>query len=462
MQRNQTLDALRGFAILAMVLSGSIAFGILPAWMYHAQEPPPTHAFIPTLPGISWVDLVFPFFLFSMGAAIPLALKNKAKEGVGFWPVFMIAARRFLLLIFFALFTNHFKLSSLSNSPGWKECLLSMSAFVLLFFELYKPVSESPGRIWIVLRYLSFGISVFLLAFLPFASGTGFSFNHIDIILLILANMAFFGTLLWWLTKNRLWMRLLVLLLLAALLAGADEKGSWNEWVVQWTPFSWMYQFNYLKYLIIIVPGTMAGEWLLQYPAVQIKPAGQRWVAFISLLALVLIGANITLLFSRHTVYNLLFSIITLTAIWLCLKKIRAEEHRLLIQFFKAGSVFLLLGLFAESFQGGIKKDPATFSYFLVSSGLAFFMLIVLSGAQLFRPGKAIVNYLSLTGKNPMVAYVAGGLILLPLLHLTGGIKVLYQLHQAPWPGFLAGIIFTGLVCLITVYFTRKSWFWKT
>ena len=72
-QRNQCLDALRGFAILAMVLSSSIAFGILPAWMYHAQVPPPYHVYKPEIPGITWVDLVFPFFLFSIGAAIPQA-----------------------------------------------------------------------------------------------------------------------------------------------------------------------------------------------------------------------------------------------------------------------------------------------------------------------------------------------------------------------------------------------------
>jgi predicted acyltransferase len=38
--------------------------------------PPPDHKFNPAIPGITWVDLVFPFFLFSMGVAIPLALRN--------------------------------------------------------------------------------------------------------------------------------------------------------------------------------------------------------------------------------------------------------------------------------------------------------------------------------------------------------------------------------------------------
>lgn len=81
MKRAYALDALRGFAILAMVLSGTIRYKILPAWMYHAQEPPPTHTFNPNLPGLTWVDTVFPIFLFCMGAAIPLALSSRLAKG---------------------------------------------------------------------------------------------------------------------------------------------------------------------------------------------------------------------------------------------------------------------------------------------------------------------------------------------------------------------------------------------
>jgi predicted acyltransferase len=108
--RNNSLDALRGIAILLMVLSGSIAFGgVLPIWMYHAQVPPPLHKFVPTISGITWVDLVFPFFLFSMGAAIPLALgkwEGKEKATAHVW---WIAGRRFLLLTWFAIFSYHMR-----------------------------------------------------------------------------------------------------------------------------------------------------------------------------------------------------------------------------------------------------------------------------------------------------------------------------------------------------------------
>ena len=51
--RALALDALRGLAILAMLLSGQMPFDshALPSWMYHAQEPPPTFQFQANLPG---------------------------------------------------------------------------------------------------------------------------------------------------------------------------------------------------------------------------------------------------------------------------------------------------------------------------------------------------------------------------------------------------------------------------
>ena len=99
------LDALRGLAILAMLLSGQLPFGenALPSWMYHAQVPPPAHEWNGKLPGITWVDLVFPFFLFSMGAAFPLALSQRLEQGWPKWRLGLLVLERGFLLGFFAL-----------------------------------------------------------------------------------------------------------------------------------------------------------------------------------------------------------------------------------------------------------------------------------------------------------------------------------------------------------------------
>ena len=51
--RALALDALRGYAIITMVLSATIVTHVLPGWMSHAQTPPPDHVFNPLLPAHS-------------------------------------------------------------------------------------------------------------------------------------------------------------------------------------------------------------------------------------------------------------------------------------------------------------------------------------------------------------------------------------------------------------------------
>jgi predicted acyltransferase len=461
-QRNQSLDALRGLAILAMVLSSSIAFGILPAWMYHAQEPPPTHEFIPTLPGISWVDLVFPFFLFSMGAAIPLSLHKKAKQGNGFRTVLFVAVRRYILLVYFALFTLHMRPGNLSASPSAADYLLAIGAFALLFLQLYEPVDGRFKKFFTVLKVLAFATAAVLLYCLPFKDGKGLSLYQSDIIILLLANMAFFGSLIWWFTRNHPLYRAAVLPLIMAILLGSSQSGSWNETVFHWSPLPWIYQFAYLKYLFIIIPGTWAGDWLLQDKVAVSSENSQQVtpVTTIGMIAFLLVVTNVVLLFSRHTVINLLLTGAGCALLFYLLKKV---SPRIFLQrFFAAGAYLLLLGLFFEAFEGGIKKDPSTYSYYLVTSGLAFLMLIALYAFQHIRMGNAVIKYLSLNGRNPMVAYVTGNLVLLPLLYLTGGIKLFQQMESCVWTGVLRGFLFTGIVSAVTILFTKRGWFWKT
>lgn len=463
-QRNQSLDALRGFSILAMVLSSSIAFGILPAWMYHAQVPPPYHAYKPEIPGISWVDLVFPFFLFSMGAAVPLALNKKIQSGEGFTSIFFLAARRFLLLVFFALFTFHMRAWVLSGKPQLFDYALSVGAFVLLFFQFYQPQEERAKKIFGVVRLLAFAIAAALLYILPSKDGKGFSFYKIDIIILVLGNMAFFGTLIWWFTRNIPWLRIGILPLVMAIFLGSKEAGSWNDIVYNWSPLPWMYKFYYLKYLFIIIPGTIAGDLFLKYNKTPVAPERNtlnalRLIGGISLLIVLL---NVILLFGRHTVINLFVSVALCIAVHFLLKKIRKDEYPLMHKFFLIGTYVLILGLFFDAYEGGVKKDPSTYSYYFITSGLAFFMLSGFYGLQLSKAGSGIVNYLAQNGRNPMVAYVTGNLLLIPVLHLTGLITPFKAMGSNVWTGFLQGLLFTGVVSLITVFFVRRKWFWKT
>ena len=106
--RALALDALRGYAIITMVLSATIVTHVLPGWMSHAQTPPPYHVFNPLLPGITWVDLVFPFFLFAMGAAFPFSIRKRAEKGDSKLKLVYEAVKRGIQLTFFAIFIQHF------------------------------------------------------------------------------------------------------------------------------------------------------------------------------------------------------------------------------------------------------------------------------------------------------------------------------------------------------------------
>ena len=129
---------------------------------------------------------------------------------------------------------------------------------------------------------------------------------------------------------------------------------------------------------------------------------------------------------------------------------------------YNAGAYLLLLGLCFEPFQDGIKKDPTTFSYFFVTSGLAFLALLFLSiVCDYFRCVKS-TRFLVMSGQNPMIAYVVGDLLIMPLANILGIASLLSYFQQNAWLGFLQGVILTSLAVLVTMFFTKIKWFWRT
>lgn len=467
-QRNESLDALRGFAILTMVLSGTIAFGnVLPAWMFHAQVPPPVHKFNPAIPGITWVDLVFPFFLFSMGAAIPLSLKKHIANRKGFWFVLWMALKRFLLLAFFALFTQHMKAWVIAEQPTNSDHLLSLLAFVLLFFQFYEYKNEEQKTVFLVAKIVAFLIAAFLLWKLPFWSGKGFDFYKSDIIILVLANMALFGTVIYYATADKPLLRIgLLPFILAVFLAAKEPSDGWAKELFNFSHigsfhFDWLYKFYFLKYLFIIIPGTLAGEMMMKE-----KLNGERFMVtrrtenLIAVIGLLLVLVNLYGLFTRMLVVNLLLNILLCAY---CLYLLRQEmKDNIYKQLAEAGTYLLLLGLFFEAYEGGIKKDASTYSYYFVTSGLAFYTLITFSVIARRKHLSSVSRYLSLNGQNPMVAYVTGNLLLLPLLQLTHTKQYWDAMNQNFFMGLMKGMLFTGVVSLITVFFVKRKWFWKT
>ena len=462
-ERYLNLDALRGYAIFTMILSGSIAYAsIMPAWMFHAQVPPPNHQFNPNLPGITWVDLVFPFFIFCMGASIPIAM-NKYVATHNHKAVLQTAFRRFFLLAFFALFLEHFKFSKMQLVPSTTTYLLSLLGFLILFLAYGNFNSFLSKKLGTIINCSAFVIAVICLIFLPLNQGEGFKITTSDIIIIVLANMALFGSLIWWITRNNILLRLGILPFIMGIFLGAKFPDSWNDFIYQLSPSTALYKFYFLKYLFILIPGTIAGDWLLKEKDINpLEVKNNTVLKIVGLLLFVIIVLNVNFLFTRQLVTNLICSLLLLILINFLIKKTILSTKKIVELFFYAGTFSLLLGLTFESYEGGIKKDFSTYSYYFVTVGLAFFSFLFLAILQAFPIFKPIHRFMSLSGQNPMMAYVSGSLLLLPLMHLFGINDYWNSMNTSFFMGFMKGLIFTITACAITFPFTKKGINWKS
>jgi predicted acyltransferase len=466
--RVQEVDVLRGLAIFGMILSGSIAFGdVLPAWMYHAQVPPPLHQFNPLQPGITWVDLVFPFFLFCLGIAIPLAVTVQLQKGFTTWQLVLGAGRRYLQLLFFGLFFHHCKAWVIREVPVANDQLLSLFGYLLLFGQLMDTRSAKRPSFWKVVQGVAYLTGIIMLWVLPFKDGNGFSLYHSDIIIVVLANMAFFGTLIYIFTQNQSLVRWLVLPLLAAVIIAAREvepsfvQAIFNFKSVAGFSFDWAYKFYFLKYLFIVIPGIWAGEQLVNRAGGPAKENHSLWlVSLHSLLVFVVLIFLLTALFARWDARIEFIGVGCLALLaWLRFQK---EEKGSLEQLWtRAGTYLLLLGLCLEPYEGGIKKDPSTFSYYFITTGFGFWALYLMKELLVVKPMAGVLQFLTSVGRNPLVAYATGSLLVLPVFSLIGFSQHWNSWALHPWQGFLKGLIFTLLVSWITLICNRFKIYWR-
>jgi len=467
-KRAYALDALRGFAIITMILSGSIPFSgpaALPGWMYHAQLPPPTHVFNPNFPGITWVDLVFPFFLFSMGAAFPFALRKRIEQGIPYWKLSLQAVQRGFLLIVFALFLQHSKPYALSGNPESFHWIIGLVGFGILFLIYFRYPKSFLPKIILAIKIITGIVALILFSQLTYTKNTGFLLSRSDIIILVLANVALFGSIIWLFTKDKLLIRLAILALLLAFRVTHNIEGSWTGLIWNLTPAPEIYKFYFLQYLFIVIPGTIAGDlfykWMKSSDEKSSTDINSNYV-YLFLITVALILLNLSGLYSRQLILNLIGNILLLSAGLVLLKNSKSQLLTLYKNLFAWGTFWLLLGLAFESFEGGIKKDPSTLSYYLVTSGLAFMALIAFSIISDYWKKSKYANLLIENGQNPMIAYIAGSNFVMPILALTDLSTILNYLLINPWLGFLKGLIFTLLAALVTSFFTKKKFFWRS
>lgn len=466
--RASSLDALRGYAILTMVLSGSVAWGVLPGWMYHAQVGPRSNfVFDGSIYGITWVDLVFPLFLFAMGAAFPFSIGSKFRKGISRWKIIYDSILRCCRLTFFAIFIQHiypWVVSSPQDSRSW---LIALGGFALMFPMFMRIPVKLPEYVRKLIQIAAYAIGIFMLLSINYANGRIFSLGYSNIIILVLANMAIFGSLIYTFTINKPWLRIAILPFIMAVFLGSENSESWNHTLMTFSPLPWMYKFVYLKYLFIVIPGTIAGEYLHEWlqsksaTAILYNEDERKRMPWILALTIALIVFNLYGLYTRHLLINFIGTILILCVLYVLLQ-VEGRNTSYWRKLFKTGAYLVLLGLAFEAYEGGIRKDPSTYSYYLLTSGLAFMAMIAFSIMCDIYSWSKLTRPLEYAGQNPMIAYVSTQLVVLPIVNLVGLGSYLSYLDQNAWLGFLRGLIITSLALLITILFTKLKCFWRT
>jgi predicted acyltransferase len=468
--RALALDALRGLAILAMLLSGQLPFNqnALPSWMYHAQVPPPAFQWNGSLPGITWVDLVFPFFLFSMGAAFPLALSRRLENKTPAWKLFLFIFERGFLLAFFALFVQAIRPDTLSSHPTTATWLLALLGFLILFAIFTRLPEAWPRAVKFSIRSAGWLAAILFFTFITYPDGSGFRLTRSDIIIVVLANTAVFGSLAWMLTRERVLPRLGLLgILLAIRLSNLPQPAAgWVHDLWKFSPAPWIYQLYYLQYLFLVIPGTIAGDLILKWtraanPASEKKSSTPRLVSICALMV-AFVAVLLAGLKARWLVETTLLVFAMCLAGWRLLARPLSETERLCQKHFNWAIYWLVLGLVFEPWEGGIKKDHPTLSYYFVTAGLAICVLIGFSILiDVFRQTRWLQLLID-NGQNPMIAYAGINNLITPLLALVGADRLLSHFAATPWRGFCKGVIVTLLLAVAVSFLTRKKLFWRT
>ena len=443
------LDFLRGLSIFGMVLSAIQPHGVMPGWMYHVQNPPPTHDLDMSVPGIGWVDMVFPIFIFCMGASIPFA--KPSVKGV--------FARFGMLWLFSYLYVL------INSSNPW----VTLAGFAALFplYMVFKNPPRFAGKEVPVAAVRVIG--ALLVAAVIWVNHHFFaevlSVQRRGIIIFLLAFLYLFGSLIWLYTQQKKRLRWGIWLAILAFTIITQQLG-WPTTTYANPAIRWWFNVEYFYFLLLLIPSTFVGEMIrekagdsgeLEQPVTLEVPARSKWL--LAALCFVLVAWLLYAFYMQMYWWNVGLSGIMLLGIMAYAKKVAPQWLPVL----RVAAFMVYAGVLLEPYGGGIKKVPCTIQYCFAAGGMAMLLLYVAERICCkFRNG-FITKVFEGAGKNPLMSYIAFNCLVLPLIELSGLIY-LYRMaypQGVHWAGFLRSVFVVLLTMWIVGLFTRKKIFWK-
>lgn len=143
--RIDSIDIFRGLTILVMIFVNEVsAVKGLPWWTYHLPE----HA-----NGMTYVDMVFPFFLFIVGISLPLAIRHRLSKDASVAGLWMhVIARSFALLVLGIALANRDNADPHLMGMSGSTWLLLTLLGAILFWNMY-PRPERYGALFRTLKW---------------------------------------------------------------------------------------------------------------------------------------------------------------------------------------------------------------------------------------------------------------------------------------------------------------------
>ena len=355
----------------------------LPWWNYHIP---------PGEQGLTYVDVVFPAFLFIVGMAIPLAIKKRISKGDSLLKIlYHIAIRSLSLVVLGLLIMNGRDMDPVSTGISYTAWNVLMFTGVILLWNVYPTTSKKSENIFKVLKWSGLLILIFLLFIYR---------REVD------------GEILWINKKNWSilgaigWAYLSVCILFLIL------KGKFRLLVI--------------SFILLVALNVMSkAGWVdfIRYIPKIIWPVGSG-----SLASITMAGLLLSMIFIKNDIASSLNSKIT----W-------GIAYAVLL--FLAGWLLLPFGL---------AKIGSTPSYTLFSSGICILIFMIMYMLVDVRGHYKWASFLKPAGSNPLLTY-----ILPDIYYAILGLAHANIISPEGWPGVFRALIFSLFILAVSALMTR-------
>ncbi len=382
--RVDSIDIFRGLTMVVMVLVNQLAeIRGLPWWTYHMPG---------AVNGMTYVDMIFPFFLFIVGISIPLAIRHRMSKGDSELDLWRHAAVRSLGLILLGLIlANGGKVDPAATGIGGRLWTFLALVGAILYWNIY-PRSQRHRSLFTALKYAGAMVMGAMLVIFRRVSDAGtvawLDFSYWEILGMI--GWTYLGSAILYLPTRR-----------------------WR-----WSAGAWFAALSVLNALC-------AAHWMsLPYHApYYIWPLKS--------------GAGASLVMA-----GIFTSVLLLSDAF-------SADRRRTSRWALAGAALLLIAAAALA-PLGISKAGATPSYILVCASAAILIFVALYWICDVRGQVRWAAFARPAGANTLLTY------LLPDLSaaVCGG-AVLLERWDHGWPGVLQAILFTAVIVAVSALLTR-------